>query len=165
MHRVLILSIAFILSACGANDEPQKIYLIRHAEKLLSDSTGNPPLTEAGIARANKIAEMYADKSIDRIYSTQFDRNMHTIQPLADASGAEIKPYEWQDWEPMINEIIANQQKLKTLVICGHGDNLLPMITYMGGVKPIEKLGDYQHDILFEVVLLPDTTHVNVIAY
>ncbi|HLU81326.1 MAG TPA: histidine phosphatase family protein, partial [Flavobacteriaceae bacterium] len=54
-------------------------YFIRHAEKDLSEPTNNDPhLTEEGLKRAAFWAKYFADKNIDKIYSTNYSRTIQT---------------------------------------------------------------------------------------
>lgn len=153
--------------SCSALGEPdvQTIYLIRHAEKVTDTGEDDPPLLPEGEARAERTAELLKDVRIDRIYSTPYQRNMATIAPLARNHKVSIKQYEWHDWMPMINEIRANQIDLQTVVICGHGDNLLPMIEAMGCKPAMDSLGAYQHDVYFEVLLSTEPCEVVVHRY
>jgi phosphohistidine phosphatase SixA len=158
-------TILLLLGSCSQEPEHQTIYLIRHAEKVQTDTTDNPPLTDQGQKRAMEIVEIIDPKSIDRIYTTEYQRNLQTIAPLAEASGAEVKYYEWHDWEPMLAEIKANSLRLRHIAICGHGNNLLPMIAHLGGEPPLASLGDFEHDKMFKVRIYGDTTLVETITY
>jgi hypothetical protein len=46
--------------------------------------------------------------------------------------------------------------KGKTLVICGHSDNLIPIIKSLGATPPVEKIADDEYDNLFKVIITPD---------
>lgn len=162
---IFLVSTLLILNSCSEEPEHQTVYLIRHAEKAQTDTTDNPPLTDAGHKRAMEIAEIIDPKTLDRIYTTEYQRNLQTIAPLAEASRAEVKYYEWHDWEPMLAEIKANSLRLRHIAICGHGDNLLPMIAHLGGEPPLASLGDFEHDKMFKVQIFGDTTLVETITY
>lgn len=159
---VLILSI-FMLLACSS-EKGMTVYLVRHAEKDLQDTTQNPSLTPDGLARSQRLRDLLANEPVTAIYSTGFDRNLNTVKPLADAKNLDIETYEWHDWRPMIRKIKRSEPG-QNLVICGHGDNLLPMIDDLGGIRPVESLGDYEYDKIFKVEIRPDTTLVSVIIY
>lgn len=159
---VLILSI-FLLLACRSEKE-MTVYLVRHAEKDLQDTSQNPPLTPDGLGRSQRLLDLLANEPVTAIYSTGFDRNLSTVKPLADAKNLNIEIYEWHDWQPMIRKIKRSGSG-QNLVICGHGDNLLPMIDDLGGIRPMESLGDYEYDKLFKVEIGPDTTLVSVLTY
>lgn len=162
--RLLLLFVTIGFIGCEAPQPySQTIYFFRHAEK--ANQTEEAPLTEMGKERAALIATILNDAKVDRIYSTRFPRNMATIEPLALGKNLIPKVYEWHDWKPMLAEIQANQLELSTIVICGHGDNLLPMIGHLGCMLPQDSLGPYEHDVYFEVQLLGDTCIAKAVKY
>lgn len=62
------------------------VYLIRHAEKLpewLGEYDAHHPLSEAGVARAQKLAEQFEKGALVGIYSSRTTRTLHTAMPLA----------------------------------------------------------------------------------
>lgn len=62
------------------------VYLIRHAEKLsewLGEYDAHHPLSEAGAARAQKLAEQFEKGALVAIYSSRTTRTLHTAMPLA----------------------------------------------------------------------------------
>ena len=160
LSRIFIL-LAFF-TACSES-QPTVVYLVRHAEKDLNDTTENPPLTTAGLERAERLKEAINVEQIDGIYSTHFERNIATVNPLAQKHGLEINTYDWYNWHSMVDGI--KNAEGKTYVICGHGDNLLPMIEYMAGRSPIDSLGKYEYDKIFRVEISSDTTIVEMISY
>lgn len=141
----------------------QTIYFFRHAEK--ANQSEDAPLNEMGKERALIIASLLEDVKVDKIYSTRYVRNLSTVEPLARSKSLLPKAYEWHDWKPMLAEIQANQLELSQVVICGHGDNLLPMISQLGCKLPQDSLGPYEHDVYFEVQLLADTCIAKAVKY
>lgn len=162
-HLFLLPLIAItLLTACS--DEPVSVvYIIRHAEKDLTDTTDNPALTPAGEERAQRLVGEIGDVELDGIFSTAFDRNMNTVKPLAEAKKVAIENYEWHNWQPVVDKI--KQQPGKNFVICGHGDNMLPMITAFGGRAPVDSLGKHEYDKIFRLELRADTTMVEMTSY
>ena len=77
--RSLLIAVVLgivLLSSCKHGDvksheseDPTMIYLVRHAEKA-KDETSDPPLTQEGIDRAQRLAEILSDKEIDFIFSS-----------------------------------------------------------------------------------------------
>lgn len=148
----LLFALFIFATACSESpEEGQTFYLFRHAEKVQTDETQDPPLLPEGRERAEKIAELLENVAPDRYYSTRYIRNISTLRPSAEEHGKKIKIYEWHDWQPMLNEITANQYNLKNVVICGHGDNLLPMIEALGCKAPLDSLGAHEYDKYFVV--------------
>lgn len=161
--RMLLLLTFFSLMACRS-DEPAIIYLVRHAEKDLADTSENPALTTEGLARAERLKAMLLKEPVTAIYSTSFDRNILTVKPLAEAKKVDVLLYEWHNWQPMLRKV-RRTGRGKTQVICGHGDNLLPMIEFLDGTPPLDSLGSYEYDKIFRVERQSDTTLVSVIRY
>ncbi|SFE70255.1 2,3-bisphosphoglycerate-dependent phosphoglycerate mutase [Paenibacillus algorifonticola] len=65
------------------------IYLVRHCQ-----AEGQEPdasLTAAGIEQAQQLASFLANKQIEGIISSPYERAYRTISPLADAIGLPIK--------------------------------------------------------------------------
>ncbi|MEX2483746.1 MAG: histidine phosphatase family protein [Brumimicrobium sp.] len=152
-----------LLFGCSENKvEETTIYLVRHAEKDTTVEHDNPPLIVTGKARAEKLARELKDEDITYIFSTKYDRNKNTVLPLSLSKDLNIDIYNWNKWQPMIDS-------LKTIsgthVICGHGDNLLPMIDELGGKVKIKSLGHNEYDKMFKVNIKKDTVKTETIVY
>ena len=151
----LLLTFFTLASLSAQQKETTVVYLVRHAEKDLSNpSDKNPPLTEQGKLRAQHLAEKLKKEKIEAIYSTKFDRTLNTVKPLAEEKKLEVKTYYGVDYEALKKQIEA--EKGKTIVICGHSDNLLPIIKTLGATPPLEKIADTAYDNLFKVTISPD---------
>jgi phosphohistidine phosphatase SixA len=88
-HLAGILTIALAISspmtACAqATGGPTAIFVVRHAEKDTIPHE-NPPLNQAGRARADSLAAMLRDAGITVIVTTQQYRTQQTAAPLAAA--------------------------------------------------------------------------------
>jgi len=63
------------------------VYIVRHAEKLPEwlggEFDAHHPLSEVGMARAQKLAEQFEKGSLVAIYSSRTTRTLHTAMPLA----------------------------------------------------------------------------------
>jgi phosphohistidine phosphatase SixA len=159
---VLILLSSISITSCKEQNATI-IYLVRHAEKDLSDTTDNPPLTIEGEARAEKLKKILDTVKFAGIYSTDFDRNMNTVKPLANAKKIEIINYEAHDFKTMLDTLLAG--KNKTYLICGHGNNLMPMIDYLGGIKPKNELAHDEYGNIFKVIITPGSVVVETSSY
>ncbi len=128
---LLFTTLLFLLVSCSVDKDTTEIYWVRHAEKDLSDSSDNPPLTEKGRERAIDLRNLMDSIRIAAIYSTSYDRNIQTVMPLASDKGLDIQSYEAHQWETLL-DTIPTAYAGKSVVICGHGDNILPMIQSFG---------------------------------
>ena len=95
-------------------------YLIRHAEKDLSDkSNRNPHLTVAGHARAEAWGTIFKHLNFDLIYSSPYHRTEETAQPIADAQQRSIMSYDPRD---LYNEAFQRATQGKRVLVVGHSN-------------------------------------------
>ncbi|UTH13873.1 histidine phosphatase family protein [Macrococcus equipercicus] len=67
------------------------VYFVRHAERditIQEDETA--PLTINGKKDANELKHFFADKNIKAIYSSPYQRTVHTIEPTASFLNLDI---------------------------------------------------------------------------
>lgn len=162
MKYILTLSFLAILVSCNSTLPDQTVYLVRHAEKDNTDQTDNPPLVQEGHDRAQRLHELMEDVNLSKVLSTEYDRNVNTVKPIVDSRGVELEIYEWYEWQGPVQAI---KNREGSFLICGHGDNLLPMIEFLGGDKPMEELGEHEYDNLFKVVRKNGQVNVEVIKF
>jgi broad specificity phosphatase PhoE len=137
------------------------VYLVRHAEKEATPPA-DPPLSEAGQARAKSLVRILGKAGIKTIYTSQFARTKQTAEPLAQALGLtntvvpvsmdttmknELAPQYLKD---MVERIQANAGE--SALIVGHSNTLPALIKALGGdVVPTIPEADY--DNLFIVTV------------
>lgn len=61
------------------------LYLVRHAHSTYSTDERARPLSDAGQADARRLLETFQGISVDRFYSSPYQRAIETIAPLAKA--------------------------------------------------------------------------------
>lgn len=64
------------------------IYVVRHGKA--EGQAPDAPLTAEGAQQAIRLAEWFADKPIDDIVSSPYERAYRSIQPLGDRLGIEV---------------------------------------------------------------------------
>jgi 2,3-bisphosphoglycerate-dependent phosphoglycerate mutase len=64
------------------------VYVVRHCKAAGQEPAA--PLTAAGVLQAVELAEFLADKQIEYIVSSPFERACRTIAPLADQLGVAV---------------------------------------------------------------------------
>lgn len=101
-------------------------YLIRHAEKDTNNPV-EPGLTEAGIARATRLADILRGTRVDAIYSTLTMRTMLTVDSLADIKAMKILPYDNKGLRGLISAVDSSVVNNR-IVIVGHS-NTIPAIS------------------------------------
>jgi len=75
-----------------------EVLWIRHGEpERIAPGTGvraDPRLTAAGREQAERLAEWLAVEQVDAVLSSPLRRAIETAQPIADAVGREVEPFE-----------------------------------------------------------------------
>lgn len=134
------------------------VYLVRHAEKDISDPANqDPDLTPEGLARAEALQELLQSEKVDALYSTNYLRTTNTLKPMAAARNLEIKKYAAHDFSGL-KSLIMQQHAGQTVVISGHSNTLLPIIEAFGAQKPVADITDNQYDYIFKLEVAPNGT-------
>ncbi|MHA7129864.1 SixA phosphatase family protein [Algoriphagus namhaensis] len=142
----LFLLLCFFFASCGSSPEPKTIYIVRHAEKQLTQDA-DPDLAVAGKARAVKLKQILEDKEIKHIFSTNYKRTRLTAQPTADQLGIQVETYDPRDQE-------AFAEKLKGLegniLVVGHS-NTAPRLAniLIASGSPYPDLSDVEYDNIY----------------
>lgn len=150
------------LAVIAADDfKVTTVYLVRHAEKEATPPA-DPPLSEAGQARAKSLARILGKAGIKTIYTSQFARTKQTAEPLAQALGLtntvvpvsmdttmknELAPQYLKD---MAERIYA--QAGESALIVGHSNTLPALIKALGG-DVVPTIPDPDYDNLFVVTI------------
>jgi broad specificity phosphatase PhoE len=139
------LLLLLLVSISLSQIESSTIILVRHAEKAL-DGSKNPPLTNVGRMRANRLKDILVDAELTTIFSTNYSRTINTVKPLADTLGIEILNYNPRT----ANEIISYLEKNKNqkVLISGHSNTLKTTIEQLGGPS-IGDILDNEYNNLF----------------
>jgi phosphohistidine phosphatase SixA len=125
------------------------VYLVRHAEKL--DDSKDPPLNDAGTARAALLARTLADAGITHIWSTDLKRTRLTAKPLAEKLGVTVSTYD----PAKLSELAVRLQTTpgRHLVV-GHSNTTPELVQALGG-DPGGAIQDTEYDRFYVVVLAP----------
>jgi len=126
---------------------------MRHAEKDSADVSKDPPLSAAGIARAQELARVLADANVSAIYTTPYKRTETTVVPLAAALG--IKPIVVPSAKTYVADVVAairTKHVGNTVVVVGHS-NTTPEVMRALGIADPPKIPDSQYDDLFVVTI------------
>ena len=106
------------------------IHLVRHANAGNRPAWHQPddlrPLTSAGVVQAVTVAELLADRPVDRILSSRYVRCVQTVQPLADRLGLPVETHAALAEEADIAatwELLDGAMSLDgDTVLCSHGN-------------------------------------------
>ena len=127
------------------------VYLVRHAEKDTAKT--DPALSPVGLVRAQALSTVLARRHPVALFTTDTRRTRATLAPLAAATKLEPQVYDPKQ-DVALAARISKEYVGKTVVIVGHSNTLLPLIESLGGVPPVEEIGDDEYDYLFTVRLV-----------
>jgi len=161
--RAFILSLAALVAsgtpaapAIRSASPPTVVVLVRHGEKAAQPAQ-DPPLSEAGAARARALVQVARDAGVTAIITTQYERTRKTAEPTAIA--LHVTP-EVVEAGPVASHAKAvADQVLKhaggTVLVVGHSNTIPAIVGALGAPQPRE-ICDSEYDQLF-VVILGDT--------
>lgn len=140
---VLALSIGCATSQAASEPEPTPqpgsttVYLVRHAEKDMSDPKDiDPSISAAGITRAQALVSRLDTSGVNAIVTTQFKRTIETAEPLAAKLGVTpeiVIAGRTGDTDSAVAAVYRHLGK-KVLVV-GHSKSIPPIIEALGGPK------------------------------
>jgi len=110
----------------GKDSIEKVFYLFRHAEKD-TIPVDNPNLTQQGLDRSTKLADILRGTRVDAIYSTFFTRTLFTVDSLSDVKAMSVLPYDTKELKNLVQTIETDDEK-NAIVIVGHS-NSIPSLT------------------------------------
>lgn len=138
----------------GAARAQKAVFVVRHGEKT---SDKQELLTDAGRARARRLAAMLRSSGISAVYSTDTERTRDTVQPLAEALGEKIELYDTGasmsgavDARPFV-EKLRREHARDVVLIVGHSNTIPNLLETLGCEEKISLAPD-EYDNLFVVV-------------
>jgi len=130
------------------------VLVVRHAEKV---SELDQKLSEAGHARAARLARMLSDSGISAIYATDTERARDTAAPLAQKLGVKITTYDTGakmsgavDARPFVATLRRDHGSDVVLVV-GHSNTIPDLLAALGCAEKIT-LGADEYDDIYVVV-------------
>jgi len=138
----------------GAGGAGVTYILVRHAEKA-DDGTPDPALTEAGRARAERLASMLRSMRVVGVYTTAYERTRATAAPIGAMAGVRVEAYDPRDAGAAIERIRAAHAR-GSVVIVGHSNTVPDLVRRLGGACGQEMLAEDAYDDVFVVTVLDD---------
>jgi broad specificity phosphatase PhoE len=127
------------------------VVLVRHAEKA-DEPRADPPLTEAGRARAHALAAVTASAGIGAVVVTPFARTRETAAAVARARG--LTPVEIPVGRSVAAHVAAVVEAVRArpagepVLVVGHSNTIPAIVTALGG-PPLADLCDNQYAVLY----------------
>jgi phosphohistidine phosphatase SixA len=162
---VLGLSFAFFAAWVWMTAGSTTVIVIRHAEKDLSVSVADPPLTQAGEARAALLARMFGDARVlghvDAIYVSPALRNRLTAAPLAARLGITVTVAPADDPRGLARRALREHSGGRVLIV-GHTDTVPRIVEALSGNPRIPEIEDREYGTMY-IVTVPRIGHANVL--
>lgn len=130
------------------NKELTIIYLVRHAEKDMTQSTDDPELSPEGKRRAEQLQYLLKDVGISRVYSTDTKRTRATAAPLAAGIGKAVEIYG-RDSQAFAQSLIGMAGE--RILVVGHSNTVPDMLNVFAGAGTYKQEEAYGN--LFQVIL------------
>lgn len=138
------------LHVAGCSSAPVLVHLVRHAEKLASAKGAppdeDPPLSEVGQRRSEKLVSALAGVTLRAVFATQFKRTQQTVAPVAAAHGLQVEALDANDLDGLIARIRAYAGQ--AVLVAGHS-NTVPEIASALRVTEKVALGEADFGDLF----------------
>lgn len=142
------MALFFLLSTTPVvGQEITTYYLIRHAEKDLSDPVNrNPHLTSEGQQRAHTWKTILQHVPFDQIYATEYYRTQETAAPIAQDRKLSVIPYDPRN---LYNEAFANATQGKTVLVVGHSNTTPQLANKILGKQNYASIDERLHGNLY----------------
>jgi broad specificity phosphatase PhoE len=159
-----IFSVAVIALWAWFTANSTVVIVIRHAEKE-SVSEPDPPLSEAGQARAALLVRMFGQSTgagrLDAIYVSSALRNRMTAAPLAARLGIVPIVAPADDAKGLAHRVVRENSGKRVLVI-GHTNTVPEIVAALSGRNDIAQIEEKEFGTLY-IVTVPRIGHANVL--
>ncbi|MCA1580655.1 MAG: histidine phosphatase family protein [Acidobacteria bacterium] len=148
-----LLAIALLIALLPARFAVAAVFIVRHAEKQSEANEKEVPLSEAGRARARRLAEVLRDAKIAAIYSTDTVRTRATAEPLARAGRLTPQLYDANgpDAASLLAARIAKEHGGENVLVVGHSNTVGPLVAALGCADEV-RVGPREYDGLWIVI-------------
>ena len=160
VRAVFCLGLLLLLAAAPAVAQETTVIIVRHAEQGGAPQS-DPPLTEAGIQRAEALRDALARAGVTAIITSDRARTQLTARPLAELLGLEVEgaPVTRAGAAPHIADVVTRirAQAGGTVLVVGHS-NTIGEIAEGLGAGDVDPVPETVFDNFFVVRIAPDGT-------
>lgn len=158
-----VLFLCFIFSTLPTlGQEVTTYYLIRHAEKELSDkSNRNPHLTTVGKERALAWKKVFEEVAFDEIYATDYYRTQETAAPTAAAKELTVTSYDPRN---LYDADFKSATQGKTVLVVGHSNTTPVLANKILGKETYANIDERIHGNLYIIQHFGDTVNCQLLT-
>lgn len=145
---------AFAAAQGGSANAPTVAIIVRHAEKGITPAN-DPPLNEAGSARARALATALVNANVQAVITTKLVRTRDTGKPTAESRGLTMETVPVSGAVADHAKAVADAVRKhagRTVLVVGHSNTVTQIIAALGGPK-MPDLCDSQYSNIYTVVL------------
>jgi broad specificity phosphatase PhoE len=140
-NRILLIFILLANTSCVGT-----FYVVRHAEKL--NGSDDTPLSAAGFARAETLADSLFGKGIDSIFVSPRLRTRQTAAPLAQRLNEQMVVYGFDSVASFTRRI---KSLKKSVLIVGHTNTIPTIIDILSGETVV--INENNFDNLYKITI------------
>lgn len=140
----------------AASQATRTFVLVRHAEKA-TDDPKDPSLSDAGRARASRLATSFDGAPVTAVYATGYRRTQATAQPAAEAHGLPVRTYEAGVMADAFAATLRAAHASGTVLVVGHS-NTVPAIASALCVCTVAPMREDEFDRRITIRIAADGT-------
>src|SRR4051794_24061126 len=133
------------------------ILIVRHAEKQVN-AGDDPHLSEAGVARAEALANVAEHANVGAVYVTQFARTKETAAPLVakhhDIPVVTLPVAKAEEYPKLVVKDILARQSGKTVLVVSHSNIAPGIVEELTKIK-VPPIADDEFSRLYIVTIRP----------
>jgi broad specificity phosphatase PhoE len=165
MGAAVVLGLSALTVWAWATSGSTTIVVIRHAEKDLTGGAVDPPLNEAGKARAALLARMFGNGKalghLDAIYVTPALRNRLTAAPLGASLGVTPVVVADEDLRDLARRILHEHGGGRVLIV-GHADTVPAIVAALSGDDKVPAMAADEYGTMY-IVTVPRIGRANIL--
>lgn len=142
-------------------DDSYTIYLVRHAEKDLSNlEERDPKLTACGVERAKKLVSLFSGIELNAVYSTDFIRTQNTAKPTANAKSLDVISYDPFNLKILHKQLMTNEH---SALVVGHSQTTNALAGMLAGIE-LDVIDEKEYDRLYQVSISEKVAKFQLLA-
>lgn len=123
------------------------VYLVRHAEK--QGDSKDPPLSECGRARAQALADYFANIPLAAVYATPYQRTRQTAAAVAGHKQLPVNNYDPRQPEQLQQLLLKHTQPV---LVVGHSNTVPQLVSLLSGID-MAALTEQEYSLLYQLQL------------